>query len=129
MLKYKHKYDYPYFAVGEAGSKRESYAVLGRREQSQDSNPCFLVSCPLLYLVACFCNMSHSELIFIQIQDFLNYCCVTSYAAHCKAVPVSFRGGSIVHWSQGDYFGQIILNFLSSRFIIYQIRILILPQI
>lgn len=77
MLKYKHKYDYPYIAGREMGSKRKSYAVLGSRGQSQDSNPCFLVSCPLLHLVACSCNGSYIELVITQVQDFLNYSYLT----------------------------------------------------
>lgn len=70
MLKYKHNYGYLCYSGEEMGSEK-SLMQLWVRGQSQDSNPRFLVSCPLLSLVACSYSGSYSELVIIQIQDFL----------------------------------------------------------
>lgn len=111
-------------------SKRKCYAVPGGRGQSEDSDPRFLVSYPLLYLMACSCDGSPSELVLIQIHDFKNYSCLIYSVAVAKQSSFpSAEAAQCVGVRETVFWGRFFLAFLSSNFISYQMRILIIPQI
>lgn len=125
-LIYKLKYDYPCFASEETGQRRKRYVwQVGGGRARTPAHVC-LVSWPSLCLVTCSFVGSHSELVFIQIQGFLNHCCLTWYLVYCQNSPRFLQGRWYSGLSQRDYIlGQIILTSLTSSFIGYREEILI----